>query len=264
MKYVIVISVYLVLLSSAVFDISGVKYFVLADDSMISMWYAKTSNFSCEGYSNFLWVGYMALWQWLPHNFSSLPIALTNLALILCIMSISKNPLLVGLSFPLMFWGVRGMEFIAVAFLFLWGLKFTPLIPAILITLLRIDGFVFALILLAYNFKPKDLMIWGIVFLSYYFARVLYFGDVFSNTYYLKLGYPFLERLEKVWKWEYLIFLLSPRKYILPILGVFAYHLYTGGDAWEQYNVFNRFLTITVPVLFESESFKDTLIGSYR
>jgi len=127
-----------------------------------------------------------------------------------------------------------------------------------------IDGFVFALILLAYNFKPKDLMIWGVVFLSYYFARFLYFGDVFSNTYYLKLGYPFLERLEKVWKWEYLVFLLSPRKYILPILGVFAYHLYTGGDAWEQYNVFNRFLTITVPVLFESESFKDTLIGSYK
>lgn len=260
-KYIIVSVIYFWFIYSIIFYINGKPFIVLSDDEMISMYYAKNLFTGIEGYSNSLWIVIMLPCQLLPKNISSLPIILINLVCILGMMKISKNPLLLGLTFPLLFWAVRGVEFIPIAYLFFYGLKTGKIIiPIILITLLRIDGFIFALILLIMNFSYKHLYIYLGVLISFFTIRYARYGDLFPNTYYLKLGYLILDRIKESFHWHNIIYLLSPYKYIIPITLVFLYNLYIGGDAWEQYGFINRFLIITIPLFYEIESFKDLFI----
>jgi len=148
-NYILTIIVFGILIYSAIFWINGTPYFVLCDDEMISMYYAKNLLSGIEGYTNLLWTLIMIPCQLLPKNLSSVPIVLINLACILGMMKLSKNPLLLGLTFPILFWALRGVEFIPIAYLFFYGIKTGKiLIPIILITLLRADGFVYSGILL--------------------------------------------------------------------------------------------------------------------
>lgn len=148
-KYILIILVFIALISTAFFTFQGTNYFVLMDDEMISMYYAKNLLSGIEGYSNPLWTVIMIPCQLLPKSIASLPIVLINLACIMGMMKYSKHPILLGLTFPLLFWAVRGTEFIPIAFLLFYGLKTGKVaIPIILITLLRIDGFVYSGVLL--------------------------------------------------------------------------------------------------------------------
>lgn len=141
---------------SGIFWINGTPYFVLSDDSMISMYYARTFDLSCEGYSNLLWTAIMIPCNLLPKNLASLPITLICGACVCGIMKYSRNPLLFGLTYSVLYWAVRGVEFIPIAFLFFYGLKTKKIIiPVILIMLLRADGFVFAGILLITNYIER-------------------------------------------------------------------------------------------------------------
>jgi len=176
-------------------------------------------------------------------------------------LGLSKNPLLLGLTFPLLFWAIRGVEFIPITFLFFYAIKTNKLIiPMILIMLLRSDGFVFAGILLLMNFKLEYLYYYLGTLALIFGIRLLIYQDFFPNTYYLKLGYPLTERISRSFQSQNWIFLLTPYKYILPIGLIFLYNMFIGGDAWEQYGFLNRFLIITIPLFFEMVNFKELFL----
>lgn len=97
--------------------------------------------------------------------------------------------------------------------------------------------------------------------------RVIYYHDLFPNTYYLKMtGYPVFLRMTRglfglvsaVWNTNWLLCLLPfglllarPTREIKLILWVFlaqcAYSVYAGGDAWEWTGGTNRYLVIVMP-----------------
>jgi hypothetical protein len=260
-KYILFFLVFIAVLWSSIFSIDGKLFSVLCDDEMISMYYARTLDLSCEGYTNPLWTLIMIPCQLLPKNIASLPIITINLACIFGMMYYSKNPLFLGLTFPLLFWAVRGVEFIPIAFLFFYALKTNKLIiPMILIMLLRSDGFVFAGILLLINFKLEYLYYYLGTLLLIFGIRFLVYQDIFPNTYYLKLGYPLTERISRSFQSQNWIFLLTPYKYVLPIGLIFLYNMFIGGDAWEQYGFLNRFLIITIPLFFEMVNLKELFL----
>lgn len=253
-KYILIILVFIALLSTAFFTFQGTNYFVLMDDEMISMYYAKNLLSGIEGYSNPLWTVIMIPCQLLPKSIASLPIVLINLACIIGMMKYSKHPILLGLTFPLLFWAVRGAEFIPIAFLLFYGLKTGKVaIPIILMILLRIDGFVFAFILLISQFNTRNLLVYLGTLIMFFGIRFSYYGNFLPNTYYLKMGYPLLNRVERSFQWQNIIYLLTPYKYAIPITLIFLYNLYIGGDAWEQYGFLNRFLVVTVPLFYETD-----------
>ncbi len=98
--------------------------------------------------------------------------------------------------------------------------------------------------------------------------RLIYFGELLPNTYYLKLtGYPLLQRVTR----GFYIFLKSvvatdallmmapffillfkrDRKMILLFIVVIMealYSIYVGGDVWEEYVPVNRFVSVVVPL----------------
>lgn len=271
--YIIAAVVFIAMALTTVFTINGQPYFVLCDDEMISMFYARTLFAGVEGFTNPLWTLIMIPCQLLPRNIASLPIILLNLGCIIGMMRLSKNPLFLGLTFPIIFWAVRGVEFIPIAFLLFYGIKTRKIIiPIILITLLRADGFVFAGILILASFSDTEekicgyrervfgILALGITLLAMLGIRYLYYGEIFPNTYYLKMGYPLSERLSRGIKFLPLALVLTPAKYIIPVLGVAAYSVFIGGDAWEQYRILNRFLILTVPFLFEMTEWKELAI----
>lgn len=90
--------------------------------------------------------------------------------------------------------------------------------------------------------------------------RYLIYGDLFPNTYYLKLGYSFTDRISGAFQIQNLALLLAPYQYVIPIALLFAYNVYIGGDAWESYGFLNRFLILAIPLLCESLSFKDLFL----
>lgn len=260
MKYALIGIVFVSIVLTAFFTFQGTNYFVLFDDEMISMYYAKNFLSGIEGYSNPLWTVIMIPCQLLPKSIASLPIVLINLACIFGMMKLSKHPILLGLTFPLLFWAVRGVEFIPIAYLLFYGLKTNKvIIPIILITLLRIDGFVFSFILLISQFNTKNLIVYAGTLLMFFGIRFIHYGDLLSNTYYLKMGYPLLNRVERSFQWQNIIYLLTPYKYAIPITLIFLYNMFIGGDAWEQYGFVNRFLLVTVPLFYETD-FKELLI----
>ena len=121
------------------FVVDGERFFTLFDDAMISMRYAKNlangyglvwnpGGERVEGYTNPLWVFFMALFHLLPLSESkiSLPIQLSGMGFLLinlfCVKKIadflSNGDRLVSLTavfltafyYPLIYWSLRGME----------------------------------------------------------------------------------------------------------------------------------------------------------
>lgn len=99
--------------------------------------------------------------------------------------------------------------------------------------------------------------------------RVLYYGDILPNTYYLKMtGYPLLLRITRgiyvflefilraniLFVLLPLVLLIRPSKPILLLLSVLGgqilYSIYVGGDAWEWWGGSNRYIVIAMPIFF--------------
>ncbi|MFN2175573.1 MAG: hypothetical protein ACK2U3_06445 [Anaerolineales bacterium] len=228
------------------FVVSGERYFVLFDDAMISMRYAK--NFASgeglvwnpggekiEGYSNPLWVVFMAGFHLLPIPSSKISLFVqisgaifltANLFVVRKIGSLLSKDwlvpifavLLTAFYAPLNNWGLLGMEVSALAFItslsvwmvlkFLKEGDFSPWLFVLLglATLIRIDMVVPYILILCFLLvtlpsRRPQILIWGIALLGLFLGgqtifRLLYYGNPLPNTYYLKVeGYSLLNRV---------------------------------------------------------------------
>lgn len=130
-------------------EVNGERYFVLFDDAMISMRFAK--NFAhghgllwnpgeppVEGFTNLLWTLYMSVFHLLPIPESKICLVfqitgvVVQLATIFCTRKISENifgkgtliallpPLLTAFYYPLNNWSLQGMEVGVLGFLLTW------------------------------------------------------------------------------------------------------------------------------------------------
>lgn len=224
-------------------DVEGQRYYILFDDAMISMRYAYNlahgmglvwnAGEYVEGFTNPLWVGYMALFHLFPIPVSqiSLYIQLSgliflalNLFLVRKIVEEFTDDLFVMLGAvaltafyaPLNIWGLLGMEVSILTLILtaaLWialrdSSRFTPWIyvPLAFSTLIRTDMAVPYLIILGVLFvaQPqyrRQHLAWGLgLFILFIggqtLARYLYYGDILPNTYYLKIeGWPISLRI---------------------------------------------------------------------
>lgn len=226
------------------FLINGTRYYVLFDDAMISMRYAYNLAHGnglvwnvgerVEGFTNPLWVFYMALIHLLPLSLPQmgLPIQITgavllagNLFFVRGIVEHFTNGLIAMLAAvaftafyaPLISWGLLGMEVSLLALILtavVWmilrnGLeKFSPG-PYMLLaisTLVRFDMAVPYVVILAIMwFVQKQYrrqhLLWGLGLLVLFLglqtvARYLYYGQLLPNTYYLKVeGWPYKLRI---------------------------------------------------------------------
>lgn len=226
------------------FIINGTRYYVLFDDAMVSMRYAYNLAHGnglvwnigerVEGFTNPLWVGFMALFHLLP-----IPLAKTSLAIqISGTILLTANlyfvrriveyftddllSMLAAVAFtafyaPLISWGLLGMEVSALALILtatLWlilkngGDHFSiwPYVLLAVSTLIRFDMAVPYLVILmiltiAQKGYRRQHLLWGLVLLILFLgaqtlARYLYFGELLPNTYYLKVqGWPFVLRI---------------------------------------------------------------------
>lgn len=220
------------------FVVDGVRYFTLADDQMISMRYADNlakglglvwnpGGERIEGYTNFLWVVYMAIFHGLriPRPVISLCIeisgALFLLLNLLVVRRITRRVFpghnvehvallamaLTAFYVPLDNWALQGTEVsiltLMVSLGTLWTLEAwdSDAIPWRLwllvgaTTLLRPDMVVFAAVVLgaiAAGSSNRRVLVAGIAIVGAFVAaetafRIWYFGDPLPNTYYLKV-----------------------------------------------------------------------------
>lgn len=226
------------------FTINGTRYYVLFDDAMISMRYAYNLAHGnglvwnvgerVEGFTNPLWVGYMALIHLLPLTLPQmgLPIQITGAILLAANLYFVRRivehftgslpAMLAAVAFtafyaPLISWGLLGMEVSLLALLLtaaLWMILrnslegFTPW-PYMLLaisTLVRFDMAVPYLVILAVLWSVdkqhrRSHLFWGLGLLVLFLglqtaARYLYYGQLLPNTYYLKVeGWPFSLRI---------------------------------------------------------------------
>lgn len=223
--------------------VGGIKYYILIDDAMISMRYAY--NFAhgqgvvwnvgerVEGFSNPLWVGYMALVHLLP-----IPLAKTSLviqwtgALLMAgtlyfvrrivecfsddLFAMLAAVALTAFYAPLISWNLLGMEVSLLSILLTAALYlilsaegcFTPG-PYILLaisTLVRMEMAIPYLVILAVQIRVQRAhrqqhLLWGLALLLLFLAvqtlaRYYYYGEWLPNTYYLKIqGWPFALRI---------------------------------------------------------------------
>jgi hypothetical protein len=228
------------------FVVNGERYFVLFDDAMISMRYARNladgyglvwnpAGDRVEGYTNPLWVGFMAIFHFLPIPSSKLSLLvqisgaiflITNLIFVKKIAESLTNSTLVALlavvltAFytPLNNWGLQGMEVSAlllITSISVWlAMKstrtntFSPLIYILLgvSTLIRIDMAVIYVVILVYMVivlpdQRRKNLIWGLGLFAFFILgqtifRMVYYGEPLPNTYYLKVsGYPIILRI---------------------------------------------------------------------
>lgn len=222
------------------FVIDGVRYFTLADDQMISMRYAENlahgaglvwnaGGARVEGYTNFLWVVFMALFHWLgvPRptisaciQASGAAFLLANLvfvrAIALRVSDVAATRLalvLVAFYIPLDNWAFQGTEVSLLTLVVTagawWTLQAfdtdsTPWRLFALLgmsTLVRPDMVVFCGVSLLAVAIARPIVGWrrlaaGVVVIGAFVAaatvfRLWYFGDPLPNTYYLKVtGLP--------------------------------------------------------------------------
>ena len=230
------------------FIVAGERYFVLFDDAMISMRYARNlangaglvwnpGGERVEGYTNPLWVVFMALFHLFPIPAAKMSLfiqasgALFLIANLFFVREIARSlsgswlvgvlaVVLTAFYSPLNNWGLQGMEVSALAllttasvWLVLEGLKrerFSPA-PYLLMgigTLVRVDmavPFLAILVFLALA-DPRHRrshLLWGGGLLAAFLIgqtlfRLAYYGELLPNTYYLKMeGYPLLKRVER-------------------------------------------------------------------
>lgn len=224
----------------------GERYFVLFDDAMISMQYAK--NFAngqglvwnaggerVEGFTNPLWVLYMAFFHLLPVPLSKMSLIIQAsgaIFLVLNLVYVKKITaelagsswlallavVLTAFYYPLNNWSLQGMEvsiltllLSAVVWIVIRSLKSKSfsIWPYLLLgagTLVRIDMAapylaVLGFLLVADRAHRKNHLLWGVVVLAVFLFsqtafRFWYYGDLLPNTYYLKMtGYPFVARI---------------------------------------------------------------------
>jgi arabinofuranosyltransferase len=226
------------------FVIDGTSYYILFDDAMISMRYAYNLAHGnglvwnvgerVQGFTNPLWVFYMALFHRLPIPLAqtglaiqitgALFLAVTLLFVRLIVEQLSGDLLamlgavaLAAFYAPLNSYGLLGMEVSALALVLtasVWLVlrngtdRFTPFLYLILAIgiLLRSDAAVPYVIILAAmcviqkQHRRKHLA-WGLGLLilaigGQALASFLYYGQWLPNTYYLKLeGWPFALRI---------------------------------------------------------------------
>jgi hypothetical protein len=214
--------------------IQGQTYYILFDDAMISMRYAYNlahgnglvwnAGEYVEGFTNPLWVGYMALFHLLPIpldrisfyiQLSGLVFLAMNLFFVRKIVEELTEDLPVMLAAvtltafygPLNIWGLLGMEVSILTLLLsavIWlalrsDSRFHPWIYLLLAvsTLVRIDMVVPFLIIFTILFisQPgyrKQHFAWASVLFVLFvggqtIARYFYYGDLLPNTYYLKV-----------------------------------------------------------------------------
>lgn len=230
------------------FIIDSERYFVLFDDAMISMRYAKNlangfgpvwnpGEVPVEGFTNPLWVYFMALFHLLPIPASKISLTiqisgavflLANLFFVKKIAErLSLKPIvsylavvLTAFYVPLNNWGLQGMEvsiltltLTATTWLILINLQkdnFSPW-PYVILglgTLVRIDlavPYLVILLFLSLFDAPNRArhILWGtgllVLFLgSQTLLRYVYYGNPLPNTYYLKMaGFPIITRLKR-------------------------------------------------------------------
>lgn len=232
------------------FEIDGQRYFALFDDAMISMQYARNlasghglvwnaGGDPVEGFSNPLWVVFMAFWHLFGLSSSqvSLPVQISGALFLLANLFVVKKlaeeltegylpPLLAvfltGFYFHLNNWALQGMEVSALVLLLSYAVLLAIRIfkarrfsvwPYALLTLgtfVRVDMVVPLVVLTAFMAwkdvrHRRDHLRWGIGLLAggmllQTVARKLYYGDWLPNTYYLKVvGVSLLDRLQRGW-----------------------------------------------------------------
>jgi hypothetical protein len=302
------------------FVIGGERYYALFDDAMISMRYAQNlaegygpvwnpGEIPVEGYSNPLWVAYMALLHLLPLAASKISLAVQISGMIFIAASlfvikrigdeISASPLvgllaaaLTAFYLPLNNWALQGME-VSLLVLMTSGAVWMALRTAktgrfnawlyLLLgvsTFARIDMAVPYLVILLYLLwadagNRRRHLIWGLSVLAVCLGvqtlfRLVYYGELLPNTYYLKVsGVPLWFRvgaglyayLQFLWTTNWILYLI-PVVYILAVrdryailliavfLAVSAYSIYVGGDAWEHRGGANRFIAVGMPGFF--------------
>ncbi len=220
------------------FLLHGVRTFCLFDDGMISMRYAQNlahgyglvwnpGGERVEGFTNPLWVVYMALWHLLPISPAklSLPIQISSVvclfAALFFVRRIARDlsggspwvalaaMVLGGFYLPVINWSLQGMEVGALALLLTAAVsvavrrlaaKSFSLLPYLLLgiaMLVRFDAFVLVLAMMAFGLAAdrshwKHHLLAGlgalVVFgLSQTLFRLWYFGEPLPNTYYLKM-----------------------------------------------------------------------------
>lgn len=230
------------------FTIDGKLYYALFDDAMISMQYARnlanghglvwnTGGPRVEGFSNPLWVLFMAFFQrfGLPSSTVSLTIQISGAVFLVANLFIVKKiaqhfnsnwlaPLLaIGLTafyFPLNNWSLQGMEVSALTLLLsiaVWRSlvmlqreRFSVLPYLLLATgsWVRVDMMVPLIALTSFMAwadpeQRRRHLSWGFGLLAAFFLvqtslRYWYYGEWLPNTYYLKVvGIPLGERIRR-------------------------------------------------------------------
>lgn len=230
------------------FEVEGERYYALFDDAMISMQYARNlangdglvwnaGGERVEGFSNPLWVFYMALFHLFPIASSKISLALqisgaAFLAANLVVVWRIASRFLAGLLAPLLAtfltafyfhlnnWALQGMEVGLLALLLsgavLLALRgqerksFTvwPYLLLTLGTLVRIDMAVPLVVLTAFSAwkdapRRKQHLLWGLGLLAISVGgqtllRLWYYGEWLPNTYYLKVvGIPLTDRIQR-------------------------------------------------------------------
>lgn len=218
--------------------VNGERYFSLFDDAMISMDYARTlaqgggavyypGAERVEGFSNPLWVAYMALFHLLPipQQLMSLPIQITGaLCLLLNLLVVRRigdwfapqqpwvgigAAFLVAFFYPLNQWSLLGNEVAPLTLLMTWSIwvalraRSAGRVPHGLFlllglsTLLRMDMLAFGLLIVAWlawfdRTRWKQHLASGTAILAFFMlaqslARFAYYGEWLPNTYYLKM-----------------------------------------------------------------------------
>ncbi|MCA9728989.1 MAG: hypothetical protein KC729_14955, partial [Candidatus Eisenbacteria bacterium] len=145
-------------------------------------------------------------------------------------------------------------------------------------TFVRMDATVTAVALLGYLAVRDRLWRHGVEGLGWVVGaialqtvgRALYYGDLLPNTYYLKMtGFPanlriargalvFLDMMRSTgWILFLVPWIAAVRRrregalvLAVPFLGLSAYSIYVGGDAWEWWGGTNRYITAAVPGMF--------------
>jgi hypothetical protein len=263
-----------------------------------------------EGYTNFLWVLIMAAVHLLPIAQTKICLAVQILGGLLGLLNLvlirrlanylfpsTPSVALVAIALtafylPLNTWNLQGMEVSILACVMtlscLWSARVmrtreTPVWLFVLLgasTLVRLDMVMPCAVVLLYLMRtPKidwrrTLILGAVVIGAFLVAqtlfRLLYYGDILPNTYYLKMtGYPIGPRIARGFEVfiefflnMYLLPLLLPlvvlasrprREVTLPLAlfgAQLAYSIYVGGDVWDWWGGANRFVSIGIPVFF--------------
>ena len=228
------------------FVVAGERYFVLFDDAMISMRYARNlsagygpiwnpGGIRVEGYTNPLWVVFMAFLHFIPFPASKMSLliqisgAIFLMANLVFVNKITERlsgstlsallaVTLTAFYTPLNNWGLQGMEvsvLVLIVSISVWLVlgnlrknRFSYWIYLILgiSTLIRVDMAVIYLIILIFQLVAlpdhrRQNIIWGLGLFAFFILgqsvfRILYYGNPLPNTYYLKMsGYPFFLRI---------------------------------------------------------------------